>query len=133
MNRRPVIAVVFFVFFIASAYADDDFYPQKVGVSYNNKGDFAGICSLLQKTLFSLAEGDTNIVLYSGDKSDLETLDVKEINANITITLATSGLNYQVVLYRTGDKPVLLDDTVVFGKGCHLRHPACGEEAACGT
>ncbi len=115
MTERFLSLTVLLIIFTAPAYADSLYYAQKIGISYDKKSDAAGICAILQKNILAFSEGDTNILLYPGEKSDLETIGLKEINAGVMITLAKKGVNYKVSLYQTGDKTVLLDDTVEIG------------------
>lgn len=98
------------IIFTAGIYAAD-YHPQKIGISYDKKSEYAGICLVLQKTLFTLADGDTNILLYPGDKTDLEALGVKEISAGVVISVVKKGTNYKAALYREGENNVLLDDS----------------------
>lgn len=95
--------------------AGSDYYLQKVGLTYDKKGEYAYIASLLQKAVLSLAEGDTNILLFPGDKSDLDTLGLKELNANINIIIGKNATNFSIGLYQSGDKsmPMGFNETFV--------------------
>ncbi len=120
MILKFISAAVFLVAVIVPAFADNDYYAQKIGVSFDKKGEYAGICKILRETLLSLADSDSNIQLFSGDKSDLETLSVNSINASVIIIIDTNGLNYRVGLYKTGEKTgeklELLDNSIEFGR-----------------
>jgi hypothetical protein len=88
-------------------HAESPYYAQKIGVTYDKKGPYPGICSMLRETLLSISEGDTNILLYPGGMEDLGVLGVKEINAGVIIGLEKNGSNYAVTLSRQDDNTAL--------------------------
>lgn len=116
MKRVPMAArflsiTAVLIIFTAQIHASI-YYPQKIGVSCDKKSEFAGICLVLQKTLFTLADSDTNILLYPGDKTDLEALGVKETGAGVVLSIEKKVTNYRAVLYLQKDENnTLLDDS----------------------
>jgi hypothetical protein len=116
-----LVSSLLFVFSSARAASEDvdkphgDFYVQKIGLTYDKKGEFAYIAALIQKTVLAMAENDTNIFLFPGDKIDLETIGIRELNANINMIIEKNSSNYIIGLYQSGDKSRPMGFSETFG------------------
>ncbi len=114
MKNFAIPFMIFTLLAAGTAFGADEYYFQKIGIAADTNSKYPGISVMIVKTLLSLSEDDTNLVLYPGDNSDLETLGIKELNGNVLVKTDKKGINYKIGLYLKGTTNVLIDDSVEF-------------------
>jgi hypothetical protein len=103
-----------FTLFIISLAWGDDYYSQRIGLDVDTGSKYTNISTIIVKTVLSLAEDDSNIIIYPGDEPDLETLGIRNLNARILVRTDKKGVNFKISLFEEGTNKILLDDSVEF-------------------
>jgi hypothetical protein len=93
----------------------NDLLPQKIGITVDRNNPNYVVDLILKKTLLTETENSKDIVLLSGDKTDLENAGIKELNGNLLINTLIEQEYYKVCVYSANSSgTVLIDNSVSF-------------------
>jgi hypothetical protein len=111
---KRVSFCLLFLFFFLSSVLGIDTISQKIAVTLDKNSGNYSVDLILQKALLSESLGTKDIILYSGQKEDLETLGIEKINGGILLKTARNTDTYTVELYSIDKEPLLLNQSIKF-------------------
>jgi len=111
---RKLFFLVFILFVFSKVFCADTI-PQKVTISLDSSSPFYSVELMLQKAVLGAASGSKTIVLLAGGIENLETIGIKEVNANLLLKLERAYENYIVNIYSIEKTTnILIDNSVQF-------------------
>lgn len=111
---KRVLLGAFFIFLFSRVFCADT-VPQKIALSIDSSSKFYSIELMLQQAILGAASSFKSVVLIPGGFENLETIGIKEVNANLLLKLERAYDKYIVNIYSVEQTTnVLIDNSLQF-------------------